>query len=208
MRSEDLIALAAAHGVDLIEAARLAPSDKVKRDVIKQRFAEGRTAMVLQEPSTKMAKGKESPTFVRPKWTVAEIGQAAAGVPPIHFSAACYAFAGDRSQYWPLYNNLCGEVHRLQARFHWPIEIRDFHQIERPYLKYLAKMVLDEEDSQNLFKIADSRLYSIYIGVSEKTWKNEVSERYETLKLVWLGWLQRAARIIQPRLRTQEEAPP
>jgi hypothetical protein len=51
------------------------------------------------------------------------------------------------------------------------------HQIERPYLKHLAKLVLDEDVSPQQFNTAPE-LFATYLGISEKTWHYRVRERF------------------------------
>jgi hypothetical protein len=92
----------------------------------------------------------------------------------------------------------------LQRRHLWPWEVRDLHQIERPYLKHLAKLVLDEDASPQQFNTAPE-LFSIYLGISEKTWHYQVRERFGALKLDWGDWLSNAARIIQSHLRDRDD---
>jgi hypothetical protein len=48
--------------------------------------------------------------------------------------------------------------------------VLDFHSLQRPYLQHLAKLVLDEDASPQLFRTAP-QLYAIYLGVSEKVWE-------------------------------------
>src|SRR5579864_8730051 len=105
MKAEDLIALAAARGVDLVQAARLG-GRPAAAETIRIRNAAGRYFTALRQRSGLEAQGRGSPSYERPGWTLAELGQAAAGVPPIQFMAACYAIAGDRSVYWKLWDAL------------------------------------------------------------------------------------------------------
>lgn len=200
MQAEQLVALAAAHGVDLQKAAR---QGTAPRDVISHKV-NGHTVRVLIEPPTSRARGTESRMTARPTWTTAEIAQACVGVPDIEFRAALFAFAGDRGCYWKLVEALFLEALALQARHHWPHEVKDIHGIERPYLKHLAKLTLDEDSSPQLFRTAP-QLYSIYLHVSEKTWDREVAERFNSLRFEWLRWIGSAAASIQARLRDDSE---
>jgi len=190
MQAEQLIALAGAHGVDFGRAARMAaPRGKAKN---------------LLAPRKNRANGKATRPSVRPEWTVAELGQAAAGVPELPFMAACYSFAGERGNLWKLHSALFREAQALRERNNWPVEVTDFHSIQRPYLAHLAKLVLDEDASPQVFRTAP-QLYAIYLGVSEKVWVKSVAERYGALQLVWLDWLGHAASIMQPRLAVEED---
>jgi hypothetical protein len=88
----------------------------------------------------------------------------------------------------------------LQQSYGWPILVRDVHQIERPYLKHLAKLVLDEDASPQQFGIAPE-LFALYVGVTVKTWDTQVRERFVEVRLIWDEWLRIAVRIIQAHLR-------
>ena len=189
MRAEQLISLAGAHGVDFGRAARMAPP-------------RGKATNGLA-PRKNGANGKATRSSARPEWTVAEMGQAAAGVPAIPFMAACYSFAGERGNYWRLHAALFREAQILRERNNWPVEVTDFHSIQRPYLAHLAKLVLDEDASPQLFRTAP-QLYAIYLGISEKVWEKSIAQRYGALQLVWLDWLGHAASIMQPRLAGEE----
>jgi hypothetical protein len=118
--------------------------------------------------------------------------------------AACYSFAGERGNFWKLHSALFREAQALRERNNWPAEVPDFHSIQRPYLQHLAKLVLDEDASPQLFQTAP-QLYAIYLGLSEKVWEKSVAERYGALQLVWLDWLGHAASIMQPRLAGEDE---
>jgi hypothetical protein len=197
MRSEELLALSAAHGVDFLQAARVGTAP-AKRDVTIRRHGT-LTSTVLLEPRVNRARGGETRSSQRPEWTTAEIGQAAQGVPDILFHAALFAFAGDRGSYWKLHAALYREALALQAERGWPAEVCDIHDIGRPYLKHLAKLVLDEDASPQVFRTAP-HLYAIVVGVSDHIWDKSIAERFHALRYVWIGWLGHAAAIMQPRL--------
>ena len=114
MKAEELISLASAHGVDLLQAAGSGNNAKPKRDTVKKCGS----IRLVENTSISRAVGKETFVFDRPQWTVAEIGQAAAGVPDVCFRAACYAFAGSRSQFWPLHAALHTHAQILAAQKH------------------------------------------------------------------------------------------
>jgi len=204
LRAEELVSLAAAHGVDLVGAAgRLTAGNSHARGMTRQRGTNGHRYQELVEPSALRATGKASHTFHRPAWTVAELGQAAAGVAEIPFKAACYAFAGDRSVYWQLWSALQHAAHQLRARHSWPAQVRDVEGAAHFYLEALAQLVLDEDANRNLFTSAPA-LYWIIAGVDESTWKRGVRERFDAVQRRYLGWLGEAMSIMQPRLEELE----
>lgn len=206
MRSEELIGLCAVHGVDHQRAARSAASSpdeglrQAGRDVIMKKFSPDRRAVpVLIPPPKAGARGRENGAALQPSWTIAELGQAAAGVPELCFRAALFAYAGDYSGYWPLHRALYDEGLKLRELEGWSPVVLDVHGLERTYLAHLAKMVLDEDRSPNLFRVCPE-LYRIYLQVDEQTWLRSMAGRFSALKFVWLGWIGEAARIMQPRL--------
>lgn len=211
MRAEDLISMANAHGVDLMRVAKNMTSDDpavmaAARDVVRKRFAAGRTALVLVEPSGSPARGKETRSAKRPEWTAAELAQASAGIDELHFRAALYAYAGDRKWYKWLFEQLRDEAFNLRDERQWPTALPDrFHpQLEVYYLPLLAAMVLDEDAYPSVFKVSPP-LYPIYMRVSDKDWSRSVEGPFNVLKNVWVNWATEALRMIQPRLRQHEE---
>jgi hypothetical protein len=198
LQPKELITLAAAHGADIIGAARTA-NPMIPRDVLMKRFQGGRIAPVYMQPPDNRARGKQTPTSVRPTWTLAELGQACKGVPKIPYRAALYAYAGDMSDYWLLQKALTYEAEKYQRWEHWPDQVLDIHTLEIPYLPHLAKLVLDEDAMPNLFRVCPP-LYAIYLHISEETWETQIAERFEILKLTWLDWIAQAMWIMQPRL--------
>jgi hypothetical protein len=188
MKADELVAMAASHGVDLLGAARLGrPKGKRKPGPI---------------PNNR-ATGTATRTSMRPEWTMAELGQAAAGVPDLLFCAACYAFAGDRSQYTALQAALLGRAINIAKREDWPMEVLDIHNLPRPYIRHLCKLVLDEDANPHLFVVAPE-LYSIYLGISERAWDDHMQGRFDSLKGVWASWLGTACGMIQSKLRDNE----
>jgi len=209
MQAEELISLAAAHGIDLMRVARSTNSKnpeimRAARDVKMKRFAGGRTAPVLVEPPASRARGKETQTSVRPEWTIAEIGHAAHGLSDQYFRAALFAFAGDRTYYKWLRGELFQQAILLRGQHDWPWTVEDIHEEKSPYLRHLSKLVLDQDATPNLFVICPE-LYAIYLRIPQKVWDKSMSMRFLTLQLVWQDWYTEAARAIQPRLRQQME---
>jgi hypothetical protein len=201
LRAEILISLAAAHGVDLEKAARTgAPA----RDVISQRFDNGRRASVLIEPPTTRTRGRNSRSFARPAWTTQEIAQACVGVPELEFRAALFAFAGDGSGYRRLIEALHCEARKLQVRHQWPERVADIHGIPIEYTRHLAKQVLDLDQHPNLFHTVPA-LHWIYLNTTEKVWERHLTEPFNAIQLEWLRWIGSAAATIQARLRDDDE---
>lgn len=201
MKAENLVSLAAAHGIDLVKAAKMGSNVKPKRDVVMRRGAR-----VLVPPAESRARGTETRTLDRPAWTLQEIGMAAHGVERHHFLAACFSFAGDRSNFWELHRSLIAQGKMYAMIYKWPPMITDYHGIQKPYLAHIAKLVLDVDASPHLFNVCP-QLFEIYLGVTERVWEKQLQPKYEDLKHVFGDWLGIAARQIQSKLSEHEECP-
>ena len=187
MRAENLLALSAPHGVDLLQAA-------VTRLPHPQRSFGPR--------SGREARGRQTQSLERPAWTVQELGLAAEGVPELQFRAALYAFAGDRTHYWSLHSALAIAGLELAAKYRWG-RTMGTGTAPRFYIEALAALVLDEDARPQVFREAPA-LYSAYVGATEETWNKQLEWKFEQLKRRWQGWLIDAASIMQPRLESQE----
>jgi hypothetical protein len=202
MKAEELISLASARGIDLVQAARLGGQPPAA-DTVRIRNAAGRYFTALRQRSGLEAQGRGSPSHERPGWTLAELAQAAAGVSRVHFMAACYSLAGDRSVYWKLWEALHFTALRLRTRNNWPKQIRDAEGAPIFYLEQLVQLILDEDANAHLFNSAPA-LYAIYLRIDEQTWRRAVFERFDAVKLRYLGWIDQAMRTMQPRLEESE----
>jgi hypothetical protein len=198
MRSETLIAIASAHGVDLSQAAKMATSVKPKPDVITRRGAR----VLVENASKGRVAGRETVAMQRPQWTIAEIGQAAQDVPEAPFRAALYAFAGAHENLWYLHGELMGHARMFRRIYRWPDRVSDFHGIKREYCEHLCRLVLDVDAHPSYFKVPG--LYAMYMTVTESVWERQLEDRYKDLKAVWEGWLGEAARKIQSKLSEHE----
>lgn len=200
MRAEELISLAAAHGIDLVRAAKMGSNVKPKRDVITKNGAR-----VLIPPAESRARGAETRTLDRPSWTLQEIGMAAVGIERHHFLAATFAFSGDRSNFWELHRSLVAQGRMYMMIYRWAAEVTDHHGIRKPYLAHIAKLVLDVDATPHLFNVCP-QLFEIYLGVTEKVWEKQLQPKYEDLRHVFADWLGIAARQIQSKLSEHEDA--
>lgn len=168
----------------------------------RQRGTNGHSYQELIEPSAQRANGKDSRNFKQRSWTIAELGQAAAGVREIPFRAASYAYAGDTSSYWQLWSALEHAAQELRVRYSWPAQVKS-PTGPRFYLEQLAQLVLDEDANRHLF-VSVPALYGIYVGVDESTWARSMCERFGAVQRRYLGWIGEAMSIMQPRLEELE----
>ena len=202
MRAEDLLVIMTARGVDLEHTARLS-GDPARRPRKlggrRNRFGEERL-----EEGPGAQHGTATASTERPTWTLAEIGMASKGVPDVSFKAACFAFAGDHSEYWYLYGQLVSAVMTLRDREHWPWKLQTPNG-GRFYLQELAELVLTEDREPHYFRLVP-QLYAWCLNIPEPLWDRSVSRRFQAVRYVWMTWLDEAIRIIGPRLRDREDA--
>jgi hypothetical protein len=190
--------------VDLVQASRTATREKREQDLRQAK----RLGIAARAPDP-AAKSRKSGFSTEPRqYSIAELRQASQGVPEIAFMAACYAFAGDNSCLWRLHAALAAEAAGIAKRESWPGTVRDRHNIAVPYLEHLAKLVLDEDRYRYSaqFPGVTDVVYTIYMGMSPRTWRRELAGRFIKVQSVWHEWLCTAGAIMQPRLSTETEA--
>jgi hypothetical protein len=161
--------------------------------------------------------GKESRTYRRPAWSMAECGHAAAGLGELPWFAARYSYAGDRTCYWTLWYGLVFQAQRMARREGWqprvPGRLPRDPQTEKPiagaqaqahfYLLDLAQLVLDEDGCHDHFVLALDR-YALYMQVEIPCWQRVLEPRYRALQAVYDRWLGIARGMIQRRLNAPE----
>jgi hypothetical protein len=209
MKADELIALASAHGVDLLQAA--AESAETRRHPQRRIPAHPNNPRSRRTTIAPLsARGADSGTIERPAWTLAEVGQAAQGVPRLHFWAACYAFAGDDSVYWKLWEALMGEAWQMKHAHRWPLKVEGANGRSRFYISELCQLVLDEDAHPHLFRTAvdkagDPVLYPAYLEISKEVWSRQVFEPFDLLRCRFLSWVDRAQSVMRPRLVAQDD---
>lgn len=208
MKAEDLIALAAPRGIDLKRIAGMStPTRGVS--VRHRRRTAIEIAGGIEVQIT--ARGANTRTFRPPTWSVAELGQAAQGVPRVPWLAARFALAGDDNSWWELHSALVDEAKKLRRHYQWSAQIVGLDGQPRFYLEDLAQLVLDEERHAPMFAAAPATakapsLYAVYMRIEEALWSRRVFERFDLLKLKYLGWLDTTSAMIQARLSRRSES--
>jgi hypothetical protein len=208
VKAEDLIVLAAAHGIDL---KHIAGASAPTSGPSVRRRSRTREEIAANIPVRETVRGTSTRTMRRAAWSLAELGQAAQGVPRIPWLAACFAFAGDDRVFWELHRALRYEAEWLQRHHEWSAQVIGADGAPRFYIEALAQLVLDEERHAHLFAAAPATekrpsLYAIYLHIEEPLWKRRIFERFDLLKLRYLGWLDTASAMIQRKLgRPPEE---
>jgi hypothetical protein len=208
VKAEDLICIASTHGIDL---KRIAGMSTPTHGVSVRRRCRTPEEIARGIPVRDTVTGTASRTFRRPAWSLAELGQAAQGVPRIPWLAACFAIGRDDRVFWELHRALRYEAERLQQQYEWPAQIVGADGAPRFYIEAIAQLVLDEERHSHLFAAApatDKRpsLYAIYLHIEEPLWKRRIFQRFDLLKLRYLGWLDTASAMIQRKLSQREDS--
>jgi hypothetical protein len=162
------------------------------------------------------------PSGSRPEFTVAEVGQALAGLPIVDqeraYAAFAYRWAGDDSSRSVLYSHLTRAVWLgyeeqpryvpLAAREGWPRLIR-----EQKYMDRLVKLAILEE--RCWFTI---RMYSLwpvlmadsgFTDMDDELWTRRLSRKYEGVRDILESWCSRArshaARKLRPAQTDSDE---
>lgn len=199
-----MVAVASARGIDWLQTASMSQKPAKGAKVKTKRFGTF-TAVTLMPPARYRAAGTADRPAVKPRWTVAELGQAAKNVPPVCFQAACYSFAGDDSHYWALHRALVARGRLLMTadpRYPWPQDITDVHGLRKPYLDLMCITVLDADRHAARFN-AMPGLYAAWMHVTDRTWEHDLEYRFWMLHAVWREWKDQAARMIQSKLRAE-----
>jgi hypothetical protein len=133
----------------------------------------------------------------RPYWTLAEAGQAAAGLEPEIFRAMLYSYAGAEDCYRHLEEALVefGEAFREEEE--WPMQVAREDGNRSDYLRDLANVCLTEERhpwrfvkvAANNVTLAVSPFYLARMKVSEATWRKRLAHPYATLRWRYITWL-------------------
>ena len=217
MRSEDLVALCGARGLNLQAIAESGTNAAPVSDV--RRYQRHGVQVVQLKPTAQQrAYGKETRTVIEREWTVQELGQAAAGVPRLAFLAACFSWAGERGHFLELHDGLMAYALRSRRLFKWPFQVSGVDGQGVHYLEKLCMLVLIQDSPESFFGGADLRLvkaclgvrseafFALHCGVTEAVWSKSLADRFDRLQLVWWGWHNQAARMMQSRLRDDEGA--
>jgi len=208
LKAAELIALATAHHIDLTNvggtASRLDGIAAPRRLTAAERKARRQSHLGLDVLPT--ATGDGSRVHRRPAWSVAEVGQAACGVPRMPWLATMYSIAGDSSGYPELHRGLMLEALDLAAQQNWPMKItkrgghRDYYQAQ------LAALVLDADRHRPYFATAPT-LYALCMDVDTDIWERYVCDWYVDLQLEYERWLGIARGIVRGWIMEDEEAP-
>lgn len=190
MKPDALVALSAPGSIDLVSAAK----GQTDGETLKRHRKRAGLSPV---------KGRNTVVAAPRTWSVAELGQAAKGVPEVAFLAACYTFAGAHGHFYRLHDALMVEALRLRRQMGWSMRISGVDGQPRGYLPELCELVLYEEGRPALF-IASPGLFATHLRITPDLWEGKVEERYTHLKQAYSLWLSDAWRIMAPRLAEWE----
>ncbi len=195
MKAEDLIALAAGHGIDLRAVAGAASNlDGVAR--LRRLTPRERADGILAVAET--ATGTETRVSRPPQWSHAELGIALADLPRMPTLAALHSFARDDANYGELFRGLLVTAMHLCRDDAWPMRVGR-NDPPYSYVTALTGLVLDADRHARFFAAAPM-LYPIYMGVSEEIWRIRLDGKYHRLKARYDGWLDSARSHINRKL--------
>lgn len=214
MLAEQLFALAAARGIDLSSVG--GTSTKTDGDAARRRRTKEERRLGLEVVESALGRGSRS--YRRPTWSHADLGHAAQHMDELHWLAACYSYAGDRSAYWRLWEALMYQAGKLAQREGWRPQVMGRAPIEskctrapdvicplptpRPAPKFyrseLCTLVLDEEAYPAIFAAAPA-MYPVYLEVDDLTWARVLEPRFWLLKSRYGAWLASAREVIRRR---------
>jgi hypothetical protein len=174
MRAAELVALAAAHGINLdhVDLNGAAGPRKPWHDGIELVPAGRRHDSHRRRPEPDPAAFDED----------------------LPWCAVRYSLAGDSSVHWPLWNGLVFQAVRLGRQEHWPPQVsaRQLNGTKPAptfYLLKLCELVLDEEAMRPAFAAAP-QLRAICLGIADRAWARAVEPRYRSLQAVYERWLE------------------
>lgn len=205
MNAEELLVLAGtAKSTDFKRVAGGATNDKGpaararRRSLDEIKEANGR-------PLYDSVIGHQTRVARAPSWSVAELGQALAGVPRLPTLAALFSVAGDGSPstYWELHRGLLHEAEFLQRRYRWPHQVVGTDGQLRFYIRDIALLVLDEDRHEPIFR-QYPEAYAAYVHVEEPIWRFRIFERFELLRIRFQSWRDTAMALAQRRLSSHD----
>jgi hypothetical protein len=192
MDTVELILRGKARGIDFQHVAGIASN----LDGIAQERLRTKEERKLHIPVKTTVNGKETRTYRRPTWSAAELGQAAAGMNAIQWSAAMYSLCGAKDGYFLLWDALVNESQRLAKRENWPARVKGEDGQPQCFREELSDLVLFWDANQNLFAQAP-RLYSVFMKVSDDTWERQLQDPFASLKAAYNRWLGQAKGVIR-----------
>ncbi len=184
MKAEELVTLAAAHGIDISHTVACETNLRGAAARRRRTDEERRIGAPVRDTVT----GAQTRVHRPRTWTHAETGLGAAGCPRMPWLAACYSWAGDRTGYKELHRGLTLQAIKEAQRHDWPWRITLLDGTKDYYLERLTELVLDEEGCKPAFTSAPG-LYAIYLGVSPVTWSKPLWGYYLTLQQCYQRWL-------------------
>jgi hypothetical protein len=195
---EQLVGLANARGVDLVRAAGAATeTGGIARKRDRTRF-EVRFGIDVRETAC----GRETHTYRRPAWSLAELAQAAAagGVHGVRWLALRYSIVGDMSCADELHGSLAYQACMIGRRESWPPQVVGLDGKPKFFRELLAQLVLDEDAHKHLF-VAAPALYAVYMDVGQAIWDQRLDAPFRSLKTHYEGWIAAAIAGIRRGMR-------
>jgi hypothetical protein len=135
----------------------------------------------------------------KPEWTAEDAAMACQGLDRRRYAAFAYRWAGDRLLYSTLYGCLMNEAAALAEREGWPTRTK----CGKRYLEQLVKLALFEEHH---WIVGHARIWPAVIEVSQQLWDQELSRRYEGVRMILESWCTDAHSHAMRWIREPEES--
>lgn len=197
MKADELVALAAAHGIDI--AHTVASSTNTMGDAARR--ARTREEIRSFMPVRETVDGKETRTRKPRYWTHAETGMGMAGCSRMPALAALYSWCGDRDEYAELHRGLTRETIRIAEKGNWAWQVEMVNGRRDYYIERLTELVLDEDACKAAF-VAAPGFYAVYMGVTQRVWSRPLTGYFLTVQERYQRWLDIAKGTIGRKLRT------
>jgi hypothetical protein len=202
VRTEDLVSLAKARGIDL---SSFGGGTEPQGAAARRRRAQEESS-VEAAPSRDRSRRPPQRSYAAP-------------FEDLPWLAARYSFAGDESCYWRLWWGLAFQAQRIARRENWPPQVpgllprdsagnpvRGARSAMQWYLLELAQLVLDEDANRPLF-LAAPQLFALYMRVEPETWAGALEPRFRLLERCYQRWVGVARARIQRWMGEQEPQP-
>lgn len=200
LNAAGLVQFAGARGIDLKHVAAVASN----LDGVAKKRARTEAEKKLGIPGVmETAAGRETRSYRRPAFGVAELGQAAQGLGVLPWNAALYSYAGAEDAYWLLWSALSSEANHIARRESWAPRVITETGEERFYRETLSALVLDHDAHQHYFTAAPA-LYAVYMGVTPATWDSSLRDPFRSLRQVYDRWLSIARSAIGRWIRSED----
>jgi hypothetical protein len=150
-----------------------------------------------------------APGTGRPYWTVAEAGQACAGLEPEIFAAMLFTYAGADDCIPLLKRKLVAFASVMRQEERWPMKVRRENKTEGDYLEELVGLSLFEEAQPYRFGGPDGSvvapMYLTVMNVKMRVWMDKLAHPYAVIRWRYITWLSIGRSHMRRWMRTNSQ---